>query len=370
MKEITNNDLLMPAVYTSNSRFIAVNINQLDQDIWATTQNIADVFDVTRHNIELHISNIYKDEELDKNRTCKEYLQVQVEGDRRVSRNITHYNLDVILAVGYRVNSKKAGDFRRWATGILRDHVEKGYSLNYTKLENDPESLRALAEEVRDLRSSEKSTYAVLRDCFKICASDYDPKSKEAQRFFIFLQDKFYHAITKMTASKIILDRADSGEPNMGLTTFKGNTPTKKEATTAKNYLESKELRELNLLSEAFLVLAEMLISRGIKMTMSDLQLKIDEVLKLHEFDVFGGYENYLGAKANAKAKKEHDEYMEILKLQLFDLDVPFTLENFYNGEYADLKEDLSKISTQQVNKSFDQIKEKLRLTENYLLLE
>lgn len=370
MSKIKNGDHLTPTVYVSGSRFVALSVEQTENGVWATSQNIADIFDVTRQNIELHISNIYKDEELDKNRTCKEYLQVRMEGNRRVSREIPHYDLDVILAVGYRVNSKKAGDFRRWASSILRDHLEKGYSLNYTRLEEDPEALRTLAEEVRGLRSSEKGTYAILRDCFKICASDYDKNSKKANSFFSLLQNKFYHAITGSTASKIISERANAEDVNIGVISFNSEIPTIEEMLTAKNYFNNKELQELNLLSEAFLVMAESLVIRGRRMTMEGLHEKINETMRLLEYDVFSGYDDHTRARAEIDARREHANYLEILKLQMLDLDTPFNLDSFYDGEYNYLKEETARISLDQLKKNISKINVKLISIKKNISLE
>lgn len=371
MSEFQDNTPLIPTVYATESGFIAISLDQEHQGVWATAQNIADIFGVPRQNVEHHISNIYKNGELDKNQTCKYYLLARDEGDRRISKEVAHYDLDVILAVGYGINSKKAADFRRWSSGVLKDHIEKGYSLNYSRLESDQEALRNLASEVRALRTSEKSTYAILRDCFRICASDYDGDSQSARSFFALLQDKFYHAITKMTGSKIILDRARSEEINAGIVSFNAEIPTIEEMLIAKNYFNSKELQELNLLSEAFLVMAESLISRGVRMTMDDLHKKIDETMRLLEYDVFGGYQNYTRDEANAHARREHAYYLEILRLQMLDWSAePFSLDSFYNGEYDYLKEETSKITLPQLKKNLPLITEKLHLMNEKFRLE
>ncbi len=370
MNETKSNETLLPTVYPDGAGFFAISIDQIDQSIWATAQDIASIFGIARPTVLEHIKNIYRNQELARNSTCRKFRQVQIEGCRRVEREIDHYSLDVILAVGYRTNSGKASQFRNWAASVLKNHIEKGYSLNYARLENDPKALRDLANEVRALRTSEKSTYAILRECFRICALDYDKNSQEAHSFFALLQDKFYHAITKMTGSKIILDRARSEDANAGVVSFNTEIPTIDEMLTAKNYFNNKELQELNLLSEAFLVMAESLISRGIRMTMNGLHKKIDETMRLLEYDVFGGYENYTRDEANAHARREHANYLEILRLQMLDLDHPFSLDNFYNGEYDYLKEETSKISLHRLKKNLPQINEKLLLINQRLFLE
>lgn len=349
--------------YSSDSVDIGLIFDE-NQQIWATAQNIADIFGTDISNIRKHIQNIYQDNEADENSTSAKIARVQIEGGIRKTRTILHYNVDIILSVGHRVSSKKAILFRQWSTHILRQYLEKGYVLNQSKLADEPEALKSLAAEVRALRSSEKSTYAILRDCFKICASDYDEDSNKAKSFFALLQDKFYHAITKMTASKIIEDRVSARDINMGLENFKGDIPTKEEALIAKNYLGSRELYELHLLSEAFLILAESMIARSVKMTMESLHDKIDETLRLHEYDVFGGYKDYKNVRerVNFKAKQEHDRYIDILKLQMLDLDTPFNLDDFYDGEYEYLREEINQITLPQVKKMFPEIQEKLLL--------
>lgn len=348
--------------YNSDDADIDLVFEDSSHQIWATAQNIADIYSSDISNISKYIQDACRDLKNEENPTMVKFTIVQNEGGRMVSREVMHYNKDVVIAVGFRVSNQKAAAFMQWATKTLGTYLEQGYLINKARAEQDPELLRKLAAEVRELRSSEKGTYAILRDCFKICASDYNDDPKATSAFFTLLQDKFYHAITKMTAAAIVLDRADAREINMGLTSFKGEIPTKEEVIITKNYCGSKELFELNLLSESFLVLAESLIVRGVRMTMNELHNKIDDVLKLHEYDVFGGYENYLRDEANHKARSERDKYIDILKIQMLDLDSPFNLDDFYDGEYEYLREEINQITLHQVKKMLPEIQQKLLL--------
>ncbi|MEJ0045941.1 MAG: RhuM family protein [Rhodospirillales bacterium] len=172
-------------------------------------------------------------------------------------RPTTGYSIDVVISIGYRTNSKVATKFRQWATQIIRTYVDQGYVINEKQLRESPEKLNKLAAEIRALRAAEKQIIAKVRDCFKLSSSDYDPSSKEVRSFYALLQDKFHHAVTGLTSSKLILDRANHREDNMGLHTKAGNFPTLADAQTGKNYLRADELYRLHLLSEQFLLYAE-----------------------------------------------------------------------------------------------------------------
>lgn len=227
------------------------------QAMWATTQNMADLFETTADNVGLHLKNIFAVGELEEKATTEEFSVVRREGGRFVERTIKHYNLDAILSVGYRVNAKNAIAFRQWATQTLKTYLEQGYVINEKALRESPEKLNKLAAAVRALRSEEKQVYAKVRECFKICSSDYDPNSKTVRSFYALLQDKFHHAVTGMTSTKLILDRADHKAESMGMQTIRGDFPTLEEAKTGKNYLNSDELYRLHLLSEQFMLYAE-----------------------------------------------------------------------------------------------------------------
>ena len=250
---------------------VDLNFDWSHETVWATQKQIADLFGVDRSVVTKHISNIFDSGELDRDATCASYALVRLEGGRSVSRDVEHYNLDVILSVGYRVSSAKATEFRKWATQTLRRYITDGYALNEARLRSDPNALRDLAAQVRALRSEEKSIYEAVRDCFKVASMDYDKDSPKVRTFYAKLQDKFLYAITGKTASELILERADAAKHNMGLTSTKGKLPTKADATVGKNYLQRDEIYVLHILCEQFLLYAESRAIRGKSMTMDDL---------------------------------------------------------------------------------------------------
>ena len=308
------------------------------QELWATTKAIADVFEVGTQAIVKHITNIYLSDELDENRTSSKMELVQKEGGRDVVREVTHYNLDVILAVGYRVNSKKATQFRQWANQIHRAYIEQGYVINEAALRESPEKLNKLAAEIRALRAEEKSVYDKVRECFRISASDYEPSSKEVRHFYALLQDKFHHAITGMTSSKLIMDRADHNEENMGIQFMKGEFPNLREIKTGKNYLRAEELYRLHLLSEQFLLYAESTALAKKKMTMKSLHEQLDRLLRLNDYPVFEGYQDYLKDRAIAHAEREY----ALLKKRIYiqSQGIEYDEDLYQAGEYDEILAD------------------------------
>ena len=308
------------------------------QEIWATSKTIADLFEVGANTIIRHISNIYDDGELEENRTSTKIVLVQIEGGREVVREVNHYSLDVILAVGYRVNSKKATQFRQWANQIHRAYIEQGYVINEAALRESPEKLNKLAAEIRALRSEEKSVYDKVRECFRISASDYEPSSKEVRHFYALLQDKFHHAITGMTSSKLIMDRANHNEENMGIQFMKGEFPTLREIKIGKNYLRAEELYRLHLLSEQFLLYAESTALAKKKMTMKSLHEQLDRLLRLNDYPVFEGYQDYLKDRAIAHAEREY----ALLKKRIYiqSQGIEYDEDLYQAGEYDEILAD------------------------------
>lgn len=307
-----------------------------DQSIWATSQNIADLFGVDVSNARKHIRNIYSDEELEKTSTKAKFASVQKEGDREVTRpDVAHYNLDMILSVGYRINAKKAVKFRQWATKTLKTYIEQGYVINEKALRESPEKLNKLAAAVRALRSEEKQVYAKVRECFKICSSDYDPTSKTVRSFYALLQDKFHHAVTGMTSSKLILDRANHKSENMGMQSAKGGVPTLEDAKTGKNYLNNEELYRLHLLSEQFMLYAESTALTKRTMTMDSLHGKLDALLVFNDYPVFSGYEDYIKEEAISHARQELGLYKKRKKIE--SLGYKYDEEALAAGEYDEL---------------------------------
>lgn len=283
------------------------------ETVWATQKQIADLFGVDRSVVSKHLANIFDSEELEPSATCANFALVRLEGGRSVSREVEHYNLDVILSVGYRVSSVKATEFRKWATQTLRRYITDGFALNETRLRSDPNALRYLAAQVRALRSDEKTIYEAVRDCFKVASIDYDKDSPKVRSFYARLQDKFLFAITGKTASELILERADAAKHNMGITATKGTLPTKQEAKTGKSYLQRDEIYVLHILCEQFLLYAESRAIRGRSMTMDNLAEKLDELLKTNDYAVFTGYRDFLKDRAMDHAVTEWNRWQKML---------------------------------------------------------
>lgn len=307
-----------------------------DQSIWATTKNIADLFDVDATTVSKHIKNIFFEEELDENRTTAKFAVVQNEGGRTVAREgVLHYNIDVVLSVGYRVNGKKAVKFRQWATQTLRDFIEQGYVINEKALRESPEKLNKLAAHVRALRSEEKQIYAKVRECFKICSSDYNPGSQQVKSFYALLQDKFHHAVTGLTGSKLVMDRANHMSENMGLHSMKGEYPTLADAQSGKNYLKPEELYRLHILSEQFLLFAESTALAGRNMTMESLHKQLDRLLTLNDYPVFEGYQDYIKDEALRHARSELGLFKKRKKIE--SLGIEYDEEALASGEYDEI---------------------------------
>lgn len=276
-----------------------------NETVWATQQQIAEAFGVGVPAISKHIANIYAEGELTPEATLSKMENVRTVRGRSVKRLRDHYNLDVILSVGYRVSSQKATAFRQWATRTLKDYIVQGFALNESRLREDPNALRELAARVRALRSDEKNIYAAVRGVFAAASTDYVKASPSARIFFARLTDKFLYAVTGKRAAELILERADADEHNMGLQSMKGERPAACDITIGKNYLDSDELYMLHILCEQWLLFVESRALRGMKMTMSELMQKFDDLLIFQGHDVFPGYKEYLKDRAVAHAKRE-----------------------------------------------------------------
>lgn len=302
------------ARFRAGDKLIDLNVDTGGETMWATVPQIADLFGRDAFTIETHIKNIYESNELERPSTTSKFEVVRYEGDRAVKRTLDHYNLDVIISVGYRVQSPTATAFRQWATKTLRSYVVDGYVINESRLRSDPAATNKLAAKLREIRSDEKNIYASVRDFFREASSDYNASSKLCHAFFAKLQDKFHFAITNMTASQILLGRADHKKAAMGLTNFEGNIPTISEARIAKNYLESDELYTLHILSEQFLLYVQSKAIRGKPMTMAELDKKLDELLKVNDYPIFNGYKDYIKDKAIKHANAEYLQFTIRLK--------------------------------------------------------
>ena len=234
-----------------------------NENVWLTQIALSKLFDTTRNNITLHISNIYKEAELEENSTSKDFLQVQTEGNRTVKRNVKVYNLDMIISIGFRVNSKKAIKFRTWANKIIKDYMVQGFALNDDRFmkarKSDQEYFKRLLERIKLIRTSERMFYQKITDIFAECSVDYDKNSDTAITFYKTIQNKFHYAITGKTAAEIIYDMVDSNKENMGLTSWEKSPDgkiLKSDVIIAKNYLDEKEIKNLNNLVNLFLDIA------------------------------------------------------------------------------------------------------------------
>lgn len=287
-------------------------------DLWLTQKAISELYDCSTDNVSLHLKNIYKDLELDKNSTTEEFSVVQKEGNREIKRNIKYYNLDAVISVGYRVNSDRAIQFRRWATHILKEFSKKGYIIDKKRMENgiffDEDYFESLLAEIREIRLSERRFYQKITDIYAT-SIDYDSQSPTTIKFFKKVQNKMHYAITHHTAAEIIYERADHTKENMNLTSWK-NSPNGKiletDVVIAKNYLTKKELQNLELIVTAFLDLAERRAINNIPMTMEDWSNRIDKYLLSDDLDVLKDVGKISHKIAEEKALSEFEKYRVI----------------------------------------------------------
>ncbi len=280
-------------------------LDPTNETVWATEQQMATLFGVGVPAISKHVNNIYSEAELFPEGTFSKLEIVRQEGSRSVKRQIDHYNLDMILSVGYRVSSQKATAFRRWATQTLKDYIVQGFALNEARLRDDPRALRELAAKVRKLRADEKTVYASVRDVFAFASSDYVASSQAAQSFFAVVTDKFLFAVTGKQAAELVLERASAAKPNMGVQSMKGDALSKQDIHIGKNYLDGDELYMLHILCEMWLLFVESAALRGMKLTMSGLSQKFDELLRVQGHAVFSGYKEFLRDRAKLHAERE-----------------------------------------------------------------
>ena len=278
--------------------------------LWLTQAQIAELFQTTPQNVTIHLKTIYAEGELTEAATCKAYLQVRQEGMRPVSRQLRHYRLEAVLAVGYRVRSPRGTQFRQWATARLEEYLRKGFTLDDDRLKNPPgpgvpDYFDELLERIRDIRASEKRMYLQVRNILAL-AADYDSTAAKAQEFFQTVQNKLHFAITGRTTPELIADRADAGKPNMGLTAWKGGAVRKADVTVAKNYLSEAEIAELNRIVVMFLDYAEDQAKRRKQVFLNDWRQKLDEFLRFNERGVLPGPGRVSREQADRIA---HDHY-------------------------------------------------------------
>lgn len=298
-------------LYTDNEGRVSVNVRFADEDVWLTQEQLSVIYDTTQENISIHIRNIYADEELAKEATYKKYLLVRQEGNRNVSRNIDHYNLDMIIALGYRVQSQVAVRFRRWATQRLHEYIQKGFALDDERLKQGGNRyFRELLQRIRDIRSSERNFYQQVTDIYATSV-DYDPRADVTKQFFSTVQNKMHYAVHEHTAAELIYERVDNEKPFVGMTNFKGNYVTRDDVRIAKNYLSELELQRLNLLTTQFLDYAEFQALEQNPMNMADwIEALDDQILRLRK-NVLEGNGSISHSEAIEKAEREFEIYRE-----------------------------------------------------------
>lgn len=299
-------------IYQNEKGDTKIDVYFTEDTIWMTQRTMAELYQTTPQNITTHIKNIYEDGELDMDSTCKDYLQVQSEGDREVQRARKFYNLDMILAVGYRVRSNVGIHFRKWASGVLTEYMKKGFVLNDERLRNPKEFgadyFDELLERIRDIRASEKRLYQKVKDIFALSV-DYDSRSDVAQNFFKSVQNKLEYAATGHTAPEIIASRADATKDNMGLTAFKGAKVRKSDVTVAKNYMDREEISTLNLIVNMYLDYAELQAKQHHEMHMADWEEKLNQFLQFNGREVLQNFGTVKREVAEALAIAEYEKY-------------------------------------------------------------
>jgi hypothetical protein len=298
-------------IYETDDNIAKVSVRLAENTVWLTQKQLAEIFDTTRENIAQHIKNILQERELLENRTCKKFLQVQVEGNRQVKRDIDHYNLDMIISLGYRVNSKVATKFRQWATERLKEYIVKGFSLDDERLKNGSSRyFRELLQRIRDIRSSERNLWQQVTDIYATSV-DYDPRGTITIDFFATVQNRMHYAVHKQTAAEVIYNRVDNEKIMLGMTNFKGNYITKEDVRIAKNYLSELELQKLNLLTEGFLGYAELQALEQNPMTMNDWKIFLNQQLKMLNKDVLNDKGKISHHQAVEKAEQEFETYRQ-----------------------------------------------------------
>lgn len=310
MKNVQNEtDILIYQTEDGNTK---IDVRLEDETVWMTQKAIAELYQTTPQNITLHIKNIYEERELVEESTCKLYLQVQNEGTRQVKRKAKHYNLEMILAIGYRVRSHRGTQFRKWATERLNEYLVKGFTMDDDRLKEmrnfGEDYFDELLERIRDIRSSEKRFYQKITDIYATSV-DYDPTAEMTKEFFATVQNKLHFAIHSHTAAELIANRADANKDNMGLTSWKGDKVRKRDVTVAKNYLTEKELKSLNRIVTMYLDYAEDQAERQQPMYMRDWIAKLNAFLKFNEREILEDAGKISKSVAEAIAIQEYEKF-------------------------------------------------------------
>jgi len=315
VKKLPDNQI---AFYQSPDGSVNIEVLYADENIWLTQKRMSELFNCSSDNISLHLKNIYMENEIDQKSTTEEFSVVQKEGNREVLRKLTFYSLEVIIAVGYRVNSERGTQFRQWATGILKSYIHKGYALDSKRMKYGSRfSTRyfdELYEEIRDIRTSERMIYQKITDIYAT-SIDYSPQAYESKQFFSTVQNKLHFAITGKTAAEIISERVSSKKEKMGLTSWRRSPNGKimpSDVVIAKNYLDKKELTHLNSIGNMYLDYAELQAARGKAMMMRDWIEKLNAFLKFSEYEILTDAGMISHEVAESLALGEYRKYKRI----------------------------------------------------------
>ena len=300
-------------IYQTDDGQTNIEVKIEDDTVWLTQQQMSELFQTSRTNVVEHIKHIYEEGELDEISTCRNFRQVRKEGNREVTRQIPHYNLDMIISLGYRIKSVIATRFRQWATKRLKEYMIKGFTIDDERLKGNGGGnyWKELLDRIRDIRSSEKVLYRQVLDLYATSV-DYNPHSEESVRFFKIVQNKLHYATHGHTAAEVIYQRADAEKPFMGLTSFSGELPALKDIGIAKNYLEENELKVLNNLVSGYFDLAEINAIEHKPMYMDDYVKQLDSVLSSGNRKLLTGAGSVSHKQALEKAKSEYRKYQEI----------------------------------------------------------
>ena len=306
----TNDNQGEIVIYQTDDGDTKIDVRFVDETVWLTQQQMAELFHSSRTNIVEHIQHIYDEGELDEISTCRNFRQVRTEGNRQVVRELPYYNLDMIISLGYRVKSIVATNFRRWATERLKEYMIKGFTMDDERLKNlgGGNYWKELLDRIRDIRSSEKVMYRQVLDLYATSV-DYNPKSSESIAFFKMVQNKLHYAAHGHTAAEVIYERADADKPFMGLTAFSGDFPTAKDIGVAKNYLTENELKVLNNIVSGYFDFAEIQAMRHNPMYMSDYVDHLDNLLKATGENLLTDAGKVSHAQALEKAKREYQKF-------------------------------------------------------------
>ncbi len=309
-------------IYQSGQENISTNVLFKDETFWMTQKDMATLFCVDISTINYHLKETFDSEELSEKSTIGKFPIVRLEGTRKVTRTITFYNLDAIIAVGYRVNSKEATQFRIWATKVLREYIVKGFALNDDMLKNGTpfgqNYFKELLRRVQSIRASERQIYQQITDIFAECSIDYDVQDPFTRQFYAMVQNKFHYAITGKTAAEIIYDTADRDKPHMGLQTWKSSPHGrihKSDVTIAKNYLTADEIRKLERTVSAFFDYIEGIIERKHTFTMKAFAESVDKFLSFNEYEVLTNKGHISKLQADKKAVTEYKEFNRTQKI-------------------------------------------------------